>query len=192
MNPLNSVNNISPEEGTGGENPPIRALLPASADSWVNSPPFQELLPASIDAWAKNPASIDDWANFTPGTRNPLVPLAIPHSFPRPSPDCFIPYFAPNEPAIVLPNHFLVARNLDEIVPALEEYLNATDGANITYTSTGSSWSGSYEEEYSDCTFRICVYKSKKFPGQHLLEVQRTGGDGFSFGRFYNGLRRKF
>ena len=116
-------------------------------------------------------------------------PLAYPFSFPRPDASCFIANYAPNEPTILLPNNFLVANDLDSIVSSLEAYLSENIGRNVAFTSTGSSWSGTCASEYSSCTFRVCVYKSKKSPGQHVVEVQRTGGDGFVFGDFYNNLK---
>jgi hypothetical protein len=110
--------------------------------------------------------------------------LTVPFSFPRPDASCFIANYAPSEPLILLPNNFIVSGSLDQIVTCLEENLS---GGNITFTSSGSSWSGACMSEYGvRCTFRICVYKSKKFTGQHIIEVQRTGGDGFVFGKFYN------
>jgi hypothetical protein len=113
--------------------------------------------------------------------------LPVPFSFPRPDASCFIANYAPNEPLILLPNNFTVSGSLDQIVTCLEENLS---GGNITFTSSGSSWSGACMSEYGvRCTFRICVYKSKKFTGQHIIEVQRTGGDGFVFGKFYNNLK---
>ena len=114
--------------------------------------------------------------------------LPVPFSFPRPDASCFIANYAPSEPLILLPNNFIVSGSLDQIVACLEEYLS---GENITFTSSGSSWSGACISEYGvRCTFRICVYKSKKFPSQHIVEVQRTGGDGFVFGNFYNNLKK--
>jgi hypothetical protein len=114
--------------------------------------------------------------------------LPVPLSFPRPDASCFIANYAPSEPLILLPNNFIVSGSLDQIVACLEEYLS---GENITFASSGSSWSGACISEYGvRCTFRICVYKSKKFPGQHIVEVQRTGGDGFVFGNFYNNLKK--
>jgi len=114
--------------------------------------------------------------------------LPIPFSFPRPDASCFIANYAPSEPLILLPNNFIASGSLNNIVTSLEEYFS--DG-NITFTSSGSSWSGVCISEYGvRCTFRICVYKSRKFPGEHVVEVQRTGGDGFVFGNFYDNLKK--
>ena len=81
--------------------------------------------------------------------------LPVPFSFPRPGASCFIANYAPSEPLILLPNNFIVSGSLDQIVTCLEEYLS---GGNITFTSSGSSWSGACISEYGvRCTFRICV-----------------------------------
>jgi hypothetical protein len=114
--------------------------------------------------------------------------LPVPLSFPRPDASCFIANYAPSEPLILLPNNFIASGSLNDIVTSLEEYFS---DQNITFTSSGSSWSGACISEYGvRCTFRICVYKSRKFPGEHVVEVQRTGGDGFVFGKFYDNLKK--
>lgn len=120
-------------------------------------------------------------------TGNSDTSISVPHSFPRPDPKSFIKNYAPDEPLILLPNSFLVTKDLTSLVDSLEGYLTRE---NITFSSSGSSWNGIFTSEYGSTTsFRICVYKSKKFTGNHILEVQRKNGDGFVFGDFYNNLK---
>lgn len=117
---------------------------------------------------------------------------SLPFSFPRPDASCFIANYAPNEPTILLPNNFLLASaSLDDIVAALEDYLSRKDGSDITFTSSGSSWNGVCESACGErCTFRVCIYKSKKHPGQHIVEAQRTEGERFVFSTFYCNLKQ--
>lgn len=101
--------------------------------------------------------------------------------------------YAPTEPLILLPNHYLVGRenvSLDSIVESMESYLE-TNG--IKFISTGHSWSGECEsKDGASCSFRICIYKSKKCPGRHIIESQRLRGDDefLVYGKFYSGLKK--
>ena len=112
--------------------------------------------------------------------RGSFLPMSF--SFPKPDESCFTANYAPSEPTILLPNNFVVANDLDSIVSSLEAYLSKNSDSNKA--STGSSWSGTWVD-----TYRVCLYKSKTITGQHVVEVQRTGGDGFVFGNFYNNLK---
>jgi len=71
----------------------------------------------------------------------------------------------------------------------MEKFLEGTN-----FTNCLSAWSG----EVPGCGgshCRISVYKSKKSPGNHVIEahqVTRGDGDGFVFGAFYNDLKNAF
>lgn len=116
-----------------------------------------------------------------------------PYSFKKPDEKCFIQYYAPLEPLILLPNHFtteLDLESLKNIHGEVEEYLKSR--GDITYTSSGLSWSGIILHTSRHCDFRICVYRSKKIEKLYIVEAQRVEGDGFLFGTLYQDIKNLF
>ena len=121
----------------------------------------------------------------------------FPYSFPKPDPSCFVQYYAPLEPWILLPNHFTIysdslekTSTLEKISTTLENYLKTRN--DIIFSATGSSWSGNIVNCFCHTSFRLCIYKSKKEDKIYIIEAQRIEGDGFVFGNFYQDIKRLF
>ena len=115
----------------------------------------------------------------------------VPHSFPKPDPSCFVQYYAPLEPLILLPNHFSTTPDsLEKLSVTIEDYLK--NSKDVVFSSSGSSWSGSILRTSCHCAFRFCVYKSRKIEDLYILEGQRVEGDGFLFGSLYQGVKALF
>jgi len=113
-----------------------------------------------------------------------------PHSFPRPNPSCFVQYYAPLEPLILLANNFSTTpESLEKVAVAIEDHLKSRN--DIAFSSSGSSWSGSILRISSHCAFRVCVYRSRKVENLYIIEGQRVEGDGFLFGALYQELKAK-
>jgi len=115
----------------------------------------------------------------------------VPHSFPKPDPSCFVQYYAPLEPLILLPNHFsTTSESLEKLSVTIEHYLKHS--IDVVVSSSGSSWSGSILRTSSHCAFRFCVYKSRKIEDLYIIEGQRVEGDGFIYGSLYQGVKALF
>jgi hypothetical protein len=111
-------------------------------------------------------------------------------SFPKPDPSCFVQYYAPLEPLILLPNHFsTTSESLEKLSIRIEDYLKSRD--DVAFSSSGSSWSGSILRTSCHCAFRFCVYRSKKGNSLYIVEGQRIEGDGFLFGGLYQGVKAR-
>jgi len=114
----------------------------------------------------------------------------VPRSFPKPHPSCFVQYYAPLEPLILLPNHFSTTpESLEKLSVAIEDYLKSRN--DVAFSSSGSSWSGSILRTSSHCAFRFCVYRSRKVENLYIIEGQRVEGDGFLFGGLYQGVKAR-
>ena len=115
----------------------------------------------------------------------------VPPSFSKPHPSCFVQYYAPLEPLILLPNHFSTTpESLEKLSVSIEDYLKSRD--DVEFSSSGSSWSGSIIRVSAHSEFRFCVYRSREIGGLYIIEGQRVRGDGFLFGDLYQGIRNLF
>lgn len=115
----------------------------------------------------------------------------VPRSFPKPDPICFVQYYAPLEPLILLPNHFsTIPESLEKLSVIIENYLK--NSKDVVFSSSGSSWSGSIIRTSCHCAFRFCIYRSRKVENLYIIEGQRVEGDGFLFGSLYQGVKALF
>ena len=115
----------------------------------------------------------------------------IPISFPKPKQNVFLKYYAPNEPIYLLPCNFKIyLMDLETICETIQSDLKKCN--NLTFSTSGSSWHGSFLNTSCHCEFRCCVYKSKDDANVFIIEFQKIEGDGFIFGNFYNRIKKLF
>jgi hypothetical protein len=134
---------------------------------------------------------VDILSNPVQAVSNPAqaAPRVLP-TFPKPPESCFVKQYAPCEPRHLLPLHFTTAKTLSNVFEVMETFLEGK-----SFTTCTSSWRGVIAEdnEYTKCDCYIFVYKSRKDPNDHIIEVQNVNrGDGFVFGEFYTSLKKAF
>jgi hypothetical protein len=153
---------------------------------------FSPSLPSSPDS--SSTMSFPD-SSSTMSFPDSTVPMSfpdstVPMSFP-PDRTSFVKYYADREPLILLPNNFLVtSHSLEEVHIKIEGFLQSYP--DLAFSASGSTWSGSILDTYNHTTFRICVYKSRRYNDAYIIEVQRCDGDGFMFGSLYQKLKEIF